>query len=349
MDRKFLTTTMILWCAIFCGNRQLAAQSFQTTDSQTTATDQLPVRIALLPKIETNNDVVQLKDIAQLSGGPYANRKRMSELDLSIEPDQPNRAITKNETVARLLLAGFQRSQFQIVGYESTLRAVLSTPPLKNMILASVAQHVSKSLKIDDSDVFVTVEQNQIDKIELSLVGAKTPNIVVLNHGDEIIGKKQVEFGAFVDDKLTQQFRLTVSTTVRIPIAITNRPIERGEILSEENIYVDKQNFTNWHSAKNLVNPDQWLGKVARRRLRSQERLRFTDISNPTPTKADMVVRARDRVTVVFNKGSLKITMSGATALKAGRIGDVIPVKNEKSKKTIYGRVTGRGQVEIGD
>ena len=122
---------MILWCAIFCGNRQLAAQSFQTTDSQTTATDQLPVRIALLPKIETNNDVVQLKDIAQLSGGPYANRKRMSELDLSIEPDQPNRAITKNETVARLLLAGFQRSQFQIVGYESTLHAVLSTPPLK--------------------------------------------------------------------------------------------------------------------------------------------------------------------------------------------------------------------------
>jgi flagella basal body P-ring formation protein FlgA len=58
------------------------------------------------------------------------------------------------------------------------------------------------------------------------------------------------------------------------------------------------------------------------------------------------VVRVRDKVTLAVRAGGLWVTAAGE-ALQSGRVGDTVSVRNIDSKKTVVGKVTGPGTVEL--
>jgi hypothetical protein len=59
-----------------------------------------------------------------------------------------------------------------------------------------------------------------------------------------------------------------------------------------------------------------------------------------------VLIHTRERVTMVVRMGGLNVTAVGE-AQQEGRLGQVIPVQNADSKKTVNARVTGPGTVEI--
>lgn len=64
------------------------------------------------------------------------------------------------------------------------------------------------------------------------------------------------------------------------------------------------------------------------------------------PAAAEMVIKPRDRVTMVVKLGASTVSAVGE-AQQGGAVGQMIPVQNVDSKKTLTARVTGPGTVEV--
>ncbi len=57
-------------------------------------------------------------------------------------------------------------------------------------------------------------------------------------------------------------------------------------------------------------------------------------------------VKARDAVTLVFDRGSIRITMDGIST-ESGSLGDIVSVKPADAEKSFSGRITGQKEVTI--
>lgn len=90
-----------------------------------------------------------------------------------------------------------------------------------------------------------------------------------------------------------------------------------------------------------ILNPQQLIGKAARRILRAGETVRAGDIAEP------IVVHKGDLVTVALNTPGMQLTAQGK-ALEDGAMGASIHVANTQSKRVIDAVVAGPNQVVIG-
>jgi flagella basal body P-ring formation protein FlgA len=82
------------------------------------------------------------------------------------------------------------------------------------------------------------------------------------------------------------------------------------------------------------------LGMQTRRPLRAGQALKALDLAKP-----DLVQRDQD-VTIIFQTAGIYLTTRGK-ALDTGSEGDTVSVLNVQSKRTVSGRVVGRGQVAV--
>lgn len=77
-----------------------------------------------------------------------------------------------------------------------------------------------------------------------------------------------------------------------------------------------------------------------RRAVRAGQALKTTDLAKPDLVQRDQTV------TLIYQTAGIYLTTRGK-ALEAGTDGDVVSVLNLQSKRTVTGRVTGRGQVSV--
>jgi flagella basal body P-ring formation protein FlgA len=87
--------------------------------------------------------------------------------------------------------------------------------------------------------------------------------------------------------------------------------------------------------------PDQMVGQVARRALRSGAAVSAHDVS------ALQAVKVGEVVTLTFDSEGVSLALQGK-ALSGGAVGETINVQNVTSKKTIQAVVTGPGQATVG-
>lgn len=83
------------------------------------------------------------------------------------------------------------------------------------------------------------------------------------------------------------------------------------------------------------------VGKEAQRSLYAGRPIRAREIGPVT------LVERNGRVTLRFRNGALQLTTVGR-ALDAGGMGQMIRVMNLDSRRTIYGRISGRETVDVG-
>lgn len=91
-----------------------------------------------------------------------------------------------------------------------------------------------------------------------------------------------------------------------------------------------------------ILSKDALIGKTARRTLLPNLPIPYNAIGEPKVVTVGAMVR------VVFVEGGLTISTYGS-ALKAGSVGDVIPVRNNESGLTVSGRVEQDGTVRVSD
>ncbi len=310
----------------------------------TAVTGQDPVRIALRPTINTDAEVVSLGDLAQLDGGQPARRNAMSRLDIAVGDAGVSTAISRDEALARLLIAGFKPREFQLTGSHEVRVQPGKLAFDNESIVQAISRHVSQGLNFGESDVLVELISRPQVPADLPDIDPARLTLEPLDHADSLIGRKSVTLGVFDGSQLVSRLRVATRTSVFREVLVTSRPIEKNEVLNDENTHVERRLFDR---------PDhgQWSstavrGGVATRRLQAQQTIRAVDIA--AAGSADPVlVRPRDLVTVVAVQGSLRITMSGMEVLRSGKAGDVIPLRNPRSKKIVFGRVIDSARIEL--
>jgi flagella basal body P-ring formation protein FlgA len=133
--------------------------------------------------------------------------------------------------------------------------------------------------------------------------------------------------------------RIRGSAIEMVPTVNLTRAINRGDVVSSEDLTVTKQPRRVVGSARQ-VEPDQIIGMAAKRALRPDQQLSLADFGPP------ILVARGDTVTLVYEMPGIQLTARG-TAQENGTKGEAVTVVNPTSKRIVHGVVVGQGKVQV--
>jgi len=126
------------------------------------------------------------------------------------------------------------------------------------------------------------------------------------------------------------------AASMQYPVLI--EPVARGEIIRENHIAYRERN--DLQAAFYVTDSANVIGMEARRPLQADTPLRVSDL------KAPILVKRGALVAMTYNNKGLRLSHHGVAAA-AGGMGDVIPIENTKSDRTIKAVVTGVNRAEV--
>lgn len=132
---------------------------------------------------------------------------------------------------------------------------------------------------------------------------------------------------------------VTVKPDIYLPVLMTRRALERGHVLSASDIQARKYNISSTRGGY-VTNPDDILGLTVKRRLRELQPISLSQLEAPV-----MVERGQQVVMIAQQDGIEARTMG--EALKKGRKGEMIKVKNASSERIVTAIVDGMGVVRM--
>ena len=138
----------------------------------------------------------------------------------------------------------------------------------------------------------------------------------------------------------TDQGEQTIPARLKwlIPAAVAQNPIRRGAVIAPSDLAIATVEYQR--NRQYYSDPTVLVGMAATRDMAKGQP--FT----ARTTDDIAVVRSGSRVTIVHRKGSLKVSTPGR-AMESGSIGDVIKVRNNRTRSIVSGTVTGPDTVEV--
>ncbi len=125
--------------------------------AQGSFTSRTPLIITLLSEVAVDDTIIQLDQVAKLTGGPFDQRHRCAMLDIVEFKLGSSRSTVNAETIKyRLLLAGVDAAQFRIAGSAKCIVKESDELITKRKILASAEAAVRQHNDGRATDVSVT-------------------------------------------------------------------------------------------------------------------------------------------------------------------------------------------------
>ncbi|MGY3451257.1 flagellar basal body P-ring formation chaperone FlgA [Bradyrhizobium sp. USDA 4353] len=124
-----------------------------------------------------------------------------------------------------------------------------------------------------------------------------------------------------------------------VEAAVLTRNIDRNEVIRSGDLQMERRPRVELGGAE-PASRELAVGMQMRRPARAGQALKTTDLAKPDLVQRDQAV------TLIYQTAGIYLTTRGK-ALESGTEGDVVNVLNLQSKRTITGRVTGRGQVSV--
>lgn len=147
---------------------------------------------------------------------------------------------------------------------------------------------------------------------------------------------RNVNIKIYCDGQSPWQLYLPTKINTIVPLVFAKQRINKGTLLSEDNLIVKYQNINNIRG-ETISEIATISGTKAKRNISKNKPLSMNNIC---------YVCKDDSVTIIAQSSNLRIKTKGI-ALSSGAIGDTIKVKNVKSKKTVYAEVKNTQQVII--
>jgi len=135
------------------------------------------------------------------------------------------------------------------------------------------------------------------------------------------------------------ELAVTVKPDVYLPILVAKTTLERGKQLAASDVEVKKRNIAGLRDGF-ISNPDEALGYTLKKRVRELQPIAPSHLDQP------VLVERGQQVLMIAEQDGVQAKMMGE-ALKKGRKGDMIKVRNLQSQRVVTARVDDIGVVRM--
>lgn len=285
-----------------------------------------PVTIQMRNRVQMGNRVIRIRDVARLVGGDAVTRRRIGNLGLNELTESRRFCLVRAISIrTRCLLAGYDDAQFRITGAPECLADA-----------GGAEQEVAE--KERDPETLV------VDAIRTELAGLwqTVPQRVSVR-----LTRPMSELDAIPEDVEILSVRVYPPAdpvpgpvSVMAVIKTDGRPPLRStvQVAARDDTPIDT---TGRARLENFGSPIQLAS--------AQQSSRSTNATPPRQRLPNrpFVVRPREVVRLVAVKGPLRVSIADAVTLEAGRVGDLIRLKNPKSGKTVMARLMSANEATI--
>lgn len=305
--------------------------------SATLAVAQSPTSIRIQGREEAvvTNPVVRLSDIAQIESPRIQDDDLLISLKKIVVGSSPktgeSMTIEGTDVIDRLRMHGIKLNEVRYsLPRQITIRRAFREVSSEELEKALVS--------------FLEGYDRQIDLKKL--VVEKPVRIPPDSNGVEVVGLHPMRPGRYgvdfrsvaASDEVRFQLRAVADEWRLIPVA--TKPLKRGEIVGGD--AVELVRMTGGVVGKDTVeNISDIVGHAVTRDVGHGEPFRISILALPP------VIRTGSKVTLVVRQGRLEASATGI-ALEDGKLGQEIRLRNEVSKKIVFGKVVEEGLVAVG-
>jgi flagella basal body P-ring formation protein FlgA len=302
------------------------------------------VSITLHEKAVVARRVIQLKDIADIEGGPQALRRHIAEMDVDELASNENRnhACPKSQIQFRLRLAAIPPDFFDLAGANEVMIVLQPQAISPARIEDAAREDLLRRLPWSRDDMSVRLLQPvtvampalaEDERLTLDIEPNRS-NVglghVQMNVAIRVNGEKRLTLPVFFDVQMMQE------------VAVCRRQIDRGETLTEADLI--RQRRPVGPSEARAARPDTLIGKKCRRSMRPGQTVLATDLDESS--SGPLLVQPHQPVRMTVHLGSMDVVALGE-AMEGGGQGKIIHVRNIDTKAIVTGRVTGPKTVEV--
>ncbi len=288
------------------------------------------------PNVQVNGTTITLGEIAQISAATAGDKsvvERLRSLSLGEAPIAGSTRTIPGDSILEMLRS--HEIDLQDIGYSipheitvSRASRVISTEEILNAARNALPRGADVEIKLR------AVQFSESPKVPIGPISFKIQQL-----GTPANGKLPLRVEAVVNGNIEGRFLATADVDYWQTVAVIKRPLDRGMMISPEDLDLVKLNLTG--ETDDLISSVQdAVGQKAKQRLSAGVPLRRSQIDYPP-----MIARGA-RISIKYRDGILEATAAGI-AVADGREGDTIAVQNEGSKKVVKGRIVSSELVEV--
>ena len=210
--------------------------------------------------------------------------------------------------------------------------AVVSQSRIESMVREKILSN--SSLERDE----MTIEFIRVPKI--SVPGKKCRLQIHQRNSARELGRLSFAITAFGENGTKKRYWVTANVSARTTVVCAAQTMRTGSVIGPGDVLLREREIRGNFSKRPVNDVNLAVGKMLKRGLPKGRMLTTDMLVEPLTVKKKSVVRLEARIK------SLRVATLGV-ALKDGRAGDVIPVRNSASKKTVYGVVQEDGTVLV--
>jgi flagella basal body P-ring formation protein FlgA len=295
------------------------------------------VKIHLNDRTEIENDKILLGEIGQIIGENRAHVEVVKHVVLGNAPlAGKTKYLTRDHVISRMKLIGIDLTTIQLVSSDKVEIVRSSMKINHNKIRKIIVDYLDKTLPWEKNDV--NIKNIRVNNEPILPKGKITYKVVPPSNTD-YVGLTPLSVHFYLNGKIHKKLMVSVNIEVMSDIVVTNKPLGRYQIITEDDISLNRMNLAKV-SSNALRKIDDVLGKRTRRAIDSNTPLRPDLIELPP------LIKRGDIVKIIVESDGLKVTALGK-AKEKGRLGEIIKVTNVDSSKAIYARVLDANSVKV--
>ncbi|EKN3941370.1 flagellar basal body P-ring formation protein FlgA [Yersinia enterocolitica] len=132
---------------------------------------------------------------------------------------------------------------------------------------------------------------------------------------------------------------VTVKPDIYLPVWVAKNTLERGKVVAPDDIELKKKNISTAQGGY-ITDPDEIIGLTVKRRIRGLQ------VVIPSQLEQPVLVARGQQVLMIAEQDGIEARMLGE-ALKNGRKGELIKVRNLSSKRTVTAIVDDMAKVRM--
>lgn len=311
------------------------------------------VVIRLNDRAVVKDRFVRLSDIATISGDEDIV-KSLSDFVVADAEAKDEITIRAYKLAYILSQAGFNPLDVMLTGSAVCSVKIVIEPDIKEKLFREGEKKATLRLEIENHITELVKDRLKVDykldlkfneNIEDLLTLTSPPYIFGVEPTDKIEGKfwglMAFKVSIFERGEIIKIVPVLVKVQIKAKVLVAKKKINsKADIMPElvDIVWKDVSEVQNL----DFVRLDELKGLRAKRVI-PEGTILTHDLLEPKP----LVLRGQ-LVTVIYNKAGLEIRMVGK-ALKTGTLNELIPVRNEKSKKIFFAKVIDAGKVQLGE